>query len=262
MPVSDEVLDIQTPENVAFDYQVAGIGSRFLSTLIDMILILLLEVVVMFATLLVLRTFGDSSPTNGFSAWVLALFGLIAWIFFWGYYVFFEMIWNGQSPGKRWVGLRVIRWDGTPVTMSESFIRNLVRIIDFLPATYGIGVITMFIDKQSRRLGDLAANTLVVLDRAPIDIQELSAQRAVQLRPSAQVSIEGFPVERLTNDDLHLIEDYLLRRHQLTHGDQLAVQILNTLYARLDLPQSTLTPRQAEDMLATILQASQSLDKE
>ena len=262
MPISDEVLDIQTPENVGFDYQVAGIGSRFLSTLIDMILIILLEVVVMFATLLVMRAFGDGSSINGFSAWALALFGLIAWIFFWGYYVFFEMIWNGQSPGKRWVGLRVIRGDGTPVTMSESFIRNLVRIIDFLPATYGIGVITMFIDKQSRRLGDLAASTLVVLDRAPMNIQELSAKRAVQLRPYAKVSLEGFPVERLTNDDLHLIEDYLLRRHQLTHGDQLAVQILNTLNIRLGLPQRTMTPSEAEEVLATILQTAQKLDKE
>lgn len=262
MPLSDETLDIQTPENVAFGYQVAGIGSRFISTLIDMILILLLETVVMFAMILVMRAFGDDPSSNQVSAWVTALFGLVAWIFFWGYYVFFEMLWNGQSPGKRWVGLRVIRGDGTPVTISESFIRNLVRIIDFLPATYGIGVVTMFIDKQSRRLGDLAAGTLVVLDRASVTLQDLSIKRAVHLRPWKTVPLDGFPVERLTNDDLHLIEDFLQRRDQLTHRNQLAVQILNTLYTRLGLPPKTVSQAEAEDMLATILDAAQNLHRE
>jgi len=262
MPITDETLDIQTPENVAFDYHVAGIGSRFLSTMIDMILIVLVEVVVIFAMLLILRAFGDDPFSNQASAWVIAIFGLVTWLFFWGYYVFFELLWNGQSPGKRWVGLRVIRGDGTPITMSESFIRNLVRIIDFLPATYGIGVITMFIDKQSRRLGDLAAGTLVVLDRAPITIQELSVKRAVNLHPWKDVPLEGFPVERLTNNDLNLIEDFLQRRDQLTHRNQLAVQILNTLYARLGLPPRTVNQTEAEDLLASILDAAQKLDKE
>ncbi len=262
MPLSDETLDIQTPENVAFDYQVAGIGSRFLSTMIDMILIVLIEVVVIFAMFLVLRAFGNDTASNQISAWVIALFGLVTWLFFWGYYVFFELLWNGQSPGKRWVGLRVIRGDGMPITISESFIRNLVRIIDFLPATYGIGVITMFVDKQSRRLGDLAAGTLVVLDRAPITIQDLSVKRAVNLHPWKNVPLDGFPVERLTNNDLNLIENFLQRRDQLTHRSQLALQILNALYTRFGLPLPTLTQAEAEDLLATILDAAQKLDKE
>lgn len=262
MPVSDEILDIETPENVAFGYQVAGIGSRFISTMIDMILIVLIEVVVMFAMILAMRTFGGDPSTDQLSAWVIALFGLVAWLFFWGYYVFFEMLWNGQSPGKRWVGLRVIRADGTPVTMSESFIRNLVRIIDFLPATYGIGVITMFIDKQSRRLGDLAGGTLVVLDRASVTLEDLSVKRAVHLRPWKTVPLDGFPIERLTNDDLHLIEDFLQRRDQLTHRSQLAIQILNTLYTRLGLPPKSVDQAEAEDLLATILDAAQNLDRE
>ena len=134
-------------------------------------------------------------------------------IFYWGYYVFFEMLWNGQSPGKRWVGLRVIRTDGTPITLSEALIRNLVRIVDFLPATYGVGIITMFIDKQSRRLGDLAAGTLVVQDRATISLHSLSVKRMVNLKMQGltNVSLDGFPIERLTNDDLSLVEDFLLQ---------------------------------------------------
>jgi len=182
--------------------------------------------------------------------------------FFWGYYIFFEMLWNGQSPGKRWVGLRVIRTDGTPITLSESFIRNLTRFVDFLPAGYGIGILSMFLDKQSRRLGDLAAGTLVVHDRAPISIQDLSVKRTVHLRPWANVSLDGFPVERLTNDDLNLIEDFLFRRDQLTHRESLAIQILNTVHQRLGLPLPTMGRFEAEDMLTAILEAGQNKGKE
>lgn len=262
MSLPEETLDIETPENVAFGYQVAGIGSRFLATLLDTILVGLLQVVVIIVLSLIVRAFDGSTFADQLSSWIIAIFGVIAALFYWGYYVFFEMLWNGQSPGKRWVGLRVIRSDGTPITISESLIRNLARIVDFLPAAYGIGIITMFIDKQSRRLGDLAAGTLVVNDRAPITIQDLAVKRAVHLRAWANVPLEGFPVERLTNNDLNLIEDFLLRRDQLTHRESLAVQILNTLYQRFGLPLPTMDRFKAEDMLAAILQAAQNRENQ
>ena len=264
MTLPEETLDIQTPENVAFGYQVAGIGSRFLATLLDTIIVVLLQVAVLIVLALIINIFDGSAFADQLSAWIIAIFGLIASLFYWGYYVFFEMLWNGQSPGKRWVGLRVIRIDGTPITLSESLIRNLARLVDFLPAAYGIGVITMFIDKQSRRLGDLAAGTLVVQDRAPISIQSLSVKRTVNLgmQGLTKISLDGFPVERLTDNDLRLIEDFLMRRYQLTHRESLAVQILNTLYQRLGLPLPTISRLEAEDTLAAILLAAQNRDKE
>jgi uncharacterized RDD family membrane protein YckC len=262
MTLPEEILDIQTPENVAFGYQVAGIGSRFLASLLDTMIVVLLQIVILVVLTLILNTFEGTAWADQLSGWIVAIFGLIAAIFYWGYYIFFEMLWNGQSPGKRWVGLRVIRTDGTPITLSESLIRNLVRIIDFLPAAYGVGVVTMFIDKQSRRLGDLAAGTLVVQDRAPISIQDLSVKRDVHLRPWANISLDGFPIEQLTNDDLSLIESFLQRRDQLTHRESLAIQILNTLHQRLGLPLPTISRPEAEDMLAAILLAVQNQEKE
>jgi uncharacterized RDD family membrane protein YckC len=256
MSLPEETFDIQTPENVAFGYQVAGIGSRFLATLLDTLLILLLQIVVILVFVLVLSAFDLLGQT--IAAWVYAVLGIVGFVFFWGYYIFFEMLWNGQTPGKRWVGLRVIRTDGTPITLSESFIRNLTRLVDFLPAMYGIGIISMFLDKQSRRLGDLAAGTLVVHDRAPISIQSLSARRsAIAVQGHKLAALEGLPLERITNDDLALIEDFLLRREQLTHREALANQILNTLHARLGLPLPSISRIEAEDMLLTILQAAQ-----
>jgi uncharacterized RDD family membrane protein YckC len=261
MTLPEETFDIQTPENVAFGYQVAGIGSRFLASLLDTVIVILLQVVIFILVTLIIRAFDATTFSEQISAWVYAIFGIIAAIFYWGYYIFFEMLWNGQSPGKRWVGLRVIRSDGTPITLSESLIRNLARLVDFLPAAYGVGIVTMFIDKQSRRLGDLAAGTLVVRDRAPITMQDLAVKRTVHLRPWANVSLEGFPIERLTNNDLNLIEDFLMRRDQLTHRESLAIQILNTLHQRLGLPLPTLSKLEAEDRLAAILLAAQNRDQ-
>ena len=258
MSIQEETLDINTPENVAFGYRVAGIGSRFLATLVDTLIIFFLQVVVMVAYSVIINVL-DADPSSSGSAWVAAIMGLVIFLFYWGYYVFFEMLWNGQTPGKRWTGLRVIRADGTPITLSESFIRNLTRLVDFLPAAYGVGIITMFIDKRSRRLGDLAAGTLVVHDRAPITIQELSVKRTVNygMQSLKPISIEGFPVERLTNDDLGLIEDFLSRRDQLTHRETLAIQILNTLHTRLGLPLPSMSRLEAEDTLVAIMQAMQ-----
>lgn len=255
----EETIDIDTPENVAFGYQVAGLGSRFLATLLDTLIIGLLQIIVVVAFLVVITRLENTEAGAELSGWVYAALGLVTFLFYWGYYIFFEMLWNGQSPGKRWTGIRVIRTDGTPITLSESFIRNLTRLVDLLPFAYGVGIIVMFIDKQSRRLGDLAAGTLVVHDQAPITIQSLSIRRSVNfsMRGFKNISVDGFPVERLTNDDLSLIEDFLSRRDQLTHRETLAVQILNTLHTRLGLPLPAINRIEAEDTLLAILQAAQ-----
>src|SRR5260370_38340580 len=118
MTAADEPLRIDAPENVIFGYRVAGIGSRFLAALIDTTLILVLQLVVNIGVLLVARfLFGFSlSGSDTGLAWLLGIFGLVAFAFLWGYYIFFEVLWNGQSPGKRRVALPVLGMDGPPIT--------------------------------------------------------------------------------------------------------------------------------------------------
>jgi uncharacterized RDD family membrane protein YckC len=267
----DDYLSISTPENVAFGYDVAGIGSRFLAAVVDTLIILVLQVVVNLTLLaLVLSLFRDrldfDSPAVG---WLIAAFGLIAFAFFWGYYIFFEMLWNGQSPGKRWAGLRVIRTDGTPITLAESIVRNLVRIVDFLPAYYGVGVVTMFVNGQSRRLGDLAAGTLVVRDRATVTLESLAARPAAPLAPALPSAADpaspslttpatGWPVERLTSHDLEMAEDFLRRRAQLSNRAALAQRIVQALLKQMNVPPGPLDERQAESVIAEIVQASRN----
>ncbi|MBI5935248.1 MAG: RDD family protein [Chloroflexi bacterium] len=255
MTQSYDTLQIDTPENVSFGYDVAGIGSRFLAALVDTILMLLLQVIIFGTIFLVIG--GSDILSSSAPAWVIGALSFIAFVFFWGYYIFFEILWNGQSPGKRMVGLRVIRVDGTPVTAAEVVIRNLVRLIDFLPSAYGVGVIAMFVNDKSRRLGDLAAGTVVVHDRSVQSLDELAAARP--LAPStltATVPVPtGFPLERMKGREVEILEEYMSRRARLSNRDALASQILHSLATRLGLTESPIHTGSADDALIAIYAA-------
>ncbi len=264
MSLPDDTLNIETPENVAFGYHVAGIGSRFLAALIDTLIIIALQIFftvlgLLLARLLLPEGTLELDTDNPFFAWIIGIFGLISFAFFWGYYIFFEMLWNGQSPGKRRAKLRVIRVDGTPITLTESIIRNLVRLIDFLPAYYGVGVVTMFVNDQSRRLGDLAAGTLVVREEgAPVTLESLAARATepqLVYRPIAP-DLGPLPVEMLTPQDLQLLEDFHARRNQLANHDVLGRRILQKLLERMSLPPKEYDRWETDRLLTLILRAS------
>ena len=174
---------IDTPENVTFGYDIAGIGSRFIGALIDTTLIVLLLLLLNVLLAFGLAALGSSSPDPVATdvaedpGWVvgllLAIYGLLTFAVIWGYYLAFELGWSGQTPGKRLAGTQVVKTDGAPATFLEVAIRNLVRIVDFLPAAYAIGVVTMFFNREARRLGDYAAGTLVIKVRRGVRLEEL-----------------------------------------------------------------------------------------
>jgi uncharacterized RDD family membrane protein YckC len=257
MTAPDEFLNIDTPENVVFGYEVVGIGSRFLAALVDTTIIGLL----LMATnaILILVVVGGFDELSSASSFLLAMLSLISFAFFWGYYIFFEMTWNGSSPGKRQVGIRVIRADGTPITLAESVIRNLVRLIDFLPGAYGLGLVTMFIDSKARRLGDLAANTLVVRGangRFPRIAGQLHHnQPRRQPRPRCRrASRRQMAVDKLTEADIQLAEALLQRYNDLPNGAVLANQILNRLLERMAQPINTVKAGEAIYAIKRIVQ--------
>jgi uncharacterized RDD family membrane protein YckC len=263
-----DVLKIDTPENVTFSYEVSGIGSRFLAALVDTSLLVLLQVIVLGTVLLILSQLGSANSNNPLAdfsgqagGWIFAILAFVSFLFFWGYYIFFETLWNGQTPGKRWIGLRVIRLDGTPVGVSEVVIRNLVRTLDLLPIAYGLGVITMFVNSNSRRLGDLAAGTVVVRDsratlgRAPVRIQdELSLLYGHGQLPA------NFPLEKISDQDMQVLESFFSRRGELANRTQLALYLLQSLYGRLGLAATeSAFEADPEHALAAIYQARQRL---
>lgn len=153
-------LVIQTPENVHLEYPLAGLGSRFvalaLDTAIQGALVLLLVGVVLGVTALA----GLGVDSLGVSVW--ASLGVGTLLVLTGYFLVFETLWRGQTPGKRLLGLRVLAEGGHPLDFRGSLIRNVVRVLDFLPGLYGLGVLFVFFHPECRRLGDLAAGTFVV----------------------------------------------------------------------------------------------------
>lgn len=249
-------LTIDTPENVAFGYQIAGIGSRFLAALADTLLIAILLVVVNLVVSWILDTV---AAPGALTSWVVGMFALLDFAIIWGYYIFFELAWNGQSPGKRKVGLRVVCQPGTPVTLTESLIRNLVRLVDFLPFAYGIGLVAMFIDGKARRLGDLAASTLVVYDRGEIVLLRHDVQPSlVSSTWSMPERLEGLPLQQLTERDIQAVEEYFRRRYQITDSQALGRSLLAMLYRRMNAPLPDVPDSELNSLLSDIVRARRS----
>ncbi len=157
-------LEVETPEAVAFSYPLAGLGSRGVAAMLDVMmlgLLLLAEFVVgVVAILLVERVSGRA--VNVFTYWALAALIIVVFVTYWGYYIFGEVFRNGRTFGKRVVRIRVVREDGSRVGVLESVIRNVVRIADLLPGTYGFGIVSILASGKAQRLGDMAAGTVVI----------------------------------------------------------------------------------------------------
>ncbi|MBC8161361.1 MAG: RDD family protein [Roseiflexaceae bacterium] len=239
----DDLYTIDTPENIEFAYDIAGIGSRFLAAIVDTLLIALAEVLVFAAAGVIANGAGVFDTLDWSESVVIAIAGLVGFLILWGYYIIFEMVWSGQTPGKRLIGLRVVREGGRPITFISSALRNFIRLVDFLPAFYGIGVVVMFIDPRARRLGDLAGGTLVVKERRGVTLESLTANTAPMIAPPRPGETMPAPslqqVHMLTDQDYTLVQEFLRRREQLGRDARfrLGAQLASGLQARLGLPQ-------------------------
>src|SRR5947207_5495815 len=155
---SDEILVIETPERVPLHFALASIGNRFIACAIDHAIQIagLIVLVILFSFVGNFSNFG-SRLTNA-PKWVVALLIILVFLLMSGYFAFFEWIWNGQTPGKRWLKLRVIREDGRPISFFEAMVRNLLRNLDIMPSPfYSIGLISVFASPSDQRVGDLVA---------------------------------------------------------------------------------------------------------
>jgi uncharacterized RDD family membrane protein YckC len=170
-PDASDDLVISTPERVAFQYEIAGIGSRFLAQIIDSLIIS----VILIAITILAAALGGVFGSGELAILVEVILGFILLA---GYFLVSEAAWNGQTLGKRSARLRVVGDHGEPLTIAQAAIRNLVRIVDFLPFFYGIGMLTLFINGRGKRLGDFAAGTLVVRDRERISLYDLAGTAA------------------------------------------------------------------------------------
>ncbi len=273
----DQVYEIDTPENVTFAHEVAGIGNRFIAALLDSAIIggslFLLNVILLVGLGVLGSNLPDQSLDMDTPGWIegflIALYALINFLIFWGYYVFFEYVWNGQTPGKRAVKIRVLRTDGNPAGFIEVVLRNLVRIVDFLPGGYGLGLLVMFFNRQARRLGDFAAGTFVVKERADVRLSSLtgspSSPQPFVSTPdpqSATVSVNEIDealllrfvhIRRLTPQDDELIRELLQRDRLGVVSGATLLRLAQTIAAKLEVEAPTLT--QATQFLQDVRRA-------
>lgn len=142
---------LETPEGALLPLTPAGFGVRALAQLLDV----MIRYGIITILMIVLSLLGRMGTGLG-----LILMFLLEWF----YPVFFEVVRNGRTPGKKWMGIRVVNDDGTPITFGPSLLRNLLRFVDFLPLFYLTGIIASLCNRQFKRLGDLAAGSIVIYE--------------------------------------------------------------------------------------------------
>lgn len=202
---------ISTPENVDLHLELAGIGNRLWAGYIDIVILYLINLAIVVVTVLLGIVLEKANLPKDLqltiSYWlafiVIFLIGLVTA----GYFIYFEGTWKGQTPGKKFVHIRVVETNGQPLNWSAVFIRNLLRIADMFCL---IGVLFILFQNNERRIGDLAANTLVIRERQT----DLSA-RNLQIncsQPPASFMDSGC----MSPDDYHLLTIFLKRRHSLS----------------------------------------------
>jgi uncharacterized RDD family membrane protein YckC len=214
----EDQVSIETPEHIRVDYELAGIGSRVLACTVDSVIQGLLITAISVVVSLISALEGDVAHIP-IRAAIIILSSLLITI---GYFVLFEMLWDGRSPGKRMAGLRVIRTDGTPITAGDSLIRNILRIIDLLPFPYTVGAISIFFTKRCQRIGDLAAGTIVVKERvyelqgASAALPDPSATAVARIpAPDETLAILRTSLAQLTPQELAPLDRFIERRFEL-----------------------------------------------
>ena len=213
----EDRLTIETPEGVDLELTLAGVGSRFPSALVDF----LIQVVILIALAVVLKVGFGLSPAGG---WGLAVWVVLSFALFLGYDIGFEVLNSGRTPGKRLNGLRVVREDGSPVTLPSSAVRNVLRLIDILPAWYLVGMTSIFVTRRNQRLGDLAGGTLVIRDRKRLPAELRLPQSTVPPPATWDTSAIG-------PQELEAVLAFLARRDDLTPDARL--QVATELATRL-----------------------------
>jgi uncharacterized RDD family membrane protein YckC len=200
-------LSIETPEQINLEYELAGPGSRFMALFVDLII----QLIAILVLVLVMALAGIAvNPFRNGRTWIMALTVLLVFTLQWGYFAGFEILWKGQTPGKRQAGIRVINETGRKASVYEAVARNLLRAIDALPGPYALGAIVMFLSPQSKRIGDYVAGTVVVHDRGRED-------EAIFFNTSSEDAVEAISCAALSINDLQVIETFLQRRLDLPY---------------------------------------------
>lgn len=199
----DDRMRIDTPEGVSIEVTLAGLGSRFGAAVVD----LLIQGALLLALTLALSLAG-SVVSGDLGVFLLGIGTLLIAVIVLGYYIVFEALNGGRTPGKSAMGISVATVDGSALTLGAVTLRTLMRLVDFLPGLYAAGALAIAVTPRNQRLGDLVANTIVIRNRLP--------SAAVGGLQTPSVPLQGWDVSAVTASEVALIRRYLQRRDDLT----------------------------------------------
>jgi uncharacterized RDD family membrane protein YckC len=245
-PVSQPLYDaaqVETPEQIELSLPLAGVGSRAIAYLLDLLCQIVPTTAVAVALFVIApidKVFGKAADgLPELTTLPMALLSLTIFAVNFGYFAVFETLWRGQSPGKRWTALRVVKDGGFPLDGRAALVRNLLRVVDFLPAFYVAGMISIFLGRSGKRIGDHAAGTVVVRER-----------RVRAIEPPHEAAPTPAAAAALAPADRSLVEDFLDRRHEL--DEDARYRVARMLATRLAAKLGKQAPLDPEAFLETL----------
>jgi uncharacterized RDD family membrane protein YckC len=252
---------IETPEQIKLGLPLAGPGSRAVAQVLDWLIKIAILALVGLVTAVGALLLGA-----GFNPWLAAILlaglGVLVFVFWVGYDIYYEGCRNGQTPGKKYTGVRVVRSSGGPIDVRAAAVRNIVGLADFLPACYLVGGVLMMLNKHAQRFGDMAADTIVVREREDALLAERPA--LIEKLATTVYSFSREQLRRLTPTDRHVLESYFARRDGMARAarEQLSRRLLATFLAKTGCPPTDHLDENAEAFLAALCRDLTLLQKQ
>lgn len=251
----EEQVDIKTPEYVSLKFSLAGLGSRGAAFAIDQLVIMLLYFIIFLVVFFLLESTFDIVEIGDSFGMLIAFVIISVFVINNGYFFFLEFFWGGRTVGKRIIGLRTIQDNGHRITVLSSFIRNLLRIIDDLPASYLVGIILIFSHPQHKRLGDLAAGTIVVHESHTK--QKKSKKNAVVKLMADRgwsketLAFTDWQLQAINQKDWELVKTFCHRYSflPLHEKNQLTQQVAEIILPKIGLPVNEHNPSEVVKIL-------------
>ncbi len=258
---------IETHENVLLQRRLAGIGTRFVAGLIDSLIIA--GVYITLGIIVLVLLFGGVIQNLLFAfqsgIWLLAILILVVFLIYWGYFVFFEMVMNGQTPGKRSQRIRVVKCEGDAIRFVDVAIRNLLRAVDGI-GVYAVAGLFMFFGKKCQRLGDFAAGTIIISE-AVDDYSTTPKKRGTSSQGQPQqATAEALAATNLSPEEYNALSNYASRRHGFELDARqrlltvLCLPILKRVYALKGDETLAVLERCVDDLMARASQAERSAE--
>jgi len=214
--VKSETLIIETPEKIIFTYSIAELGTRAAAYVIDCLI--QGAVLLLFFLLAGLNLFSIESDMRNSLLYYAAVLYIIMFLFQWGYFLFFETLMNGQTPGKKICHIRVIGIKGNRLDFQSLVIRNLLRSADSIPFPFFniLGGLVAILQKENRRLGDLVVGTVVVVENG-FNLKEPDFQTSISMKEN-RLFAKPSEKDRLSEKDLYILRRLLNDRYSMTEA--------------------------------------------